>query len=203
MLFNNRFILASSSRSRYNILTNLGLSFERIIPQCDEEKLKEKLIKKEISPDKICLELARCKSKSISKFKKNKLVVGSDTIIKHNGNLLSKALNKKDAIKKILSMSGKSHDIYSSVSVYYNSKEIWNETQKTLVKIRKLSTKDVEKYILKAGKEILKSVGCYQLEKLGPNIIENIKGDFFNVMGFPLFPFLNFLKKYKNNNKVK
>lgn len=203
MLFNNKFILASSSNSRYNILKNIGLSFEKISPLCDEEELKTKMIKKKISPAKISLELARLKSKSISQLKKNKLVVGSDTVIKHNGNLLNKASNTKDAMKKILSMSGKSHNIYSSVSVYYNNKEIWNKTQKTLIKIRNLNKKDVEKYISKAGKKILNSVGCYQLEKLGPNIIENIKGDFFNVMGFPLFPFLIFLKKHKIKNKQK
>ena len=78
----------------------------------------------------------------------------------------------------------------------YNGKEIWKSTQKTTVKMRKISEKDAELYIKEMGKQILNSVGCYRLEKEGPNIIENINGDFFNVMGFPLFPFLIFLKKF-------
>lgn len=80
-------------------------------------------------------------------------------------------------------------------------KEVWKSSQKTKVKIRKLTDKEVDEYLLKTGKQILSSVGCYQAESLGPNIIEDIKGDLFNVMGFPLFPFLNFLKNY-NSNKI-
>ena len=78
-----------------------------------------------------------------------------------------------------------------------DSKEVWNTTQKSSIKIRDLSEEEINYYLKKTGKKILFSVGCYQIESLGPNIIENIKGDFFNVMGFPLFPFLNFLKEYK------
>ena len=92
-------------------------------------------------------------------------------------------------------MAGKKHSIYSSASVFYNKKEVWNKTQKTTVKIRKLTEKEINLYLSSVGKKILSSVGCYHIEVGGANIIENIKGDFFNVMGFPLFPFLKFLKK--------
>ena len=201
MFFNNKFILASSSNSRYKLLKNNNLSFTKINPQCDEEALKKKMIKKKQRPQKISLELARLKSQSISKIKKNILVVGSDTIINFNGKILNKAKNIKEAKKKILLMSGKDHKIYSSSSVYYNNREVWNSTQETKIKIRKLNKKEIHQYLTKTGKQILNSVGCYQLESLGPNIIEDINGDFFNVMGFPLFPFLNFLKKHKVNKK--
>ena len=197
MLFNNKFILASSSNSRYKILKKNNLSFTRVNPKCDEGGLKKSMIKIKKNPQKISLDLARLKSQSISKIKKNILVVGSDTIIYFNGKILNKATNIKDAKKKILFMSGKIHKIYSSASVYYNNQEVWNNTQKTQIKIRKLNKKEINQYLSIARKQILSSVGCYQLESLGPNIIEDIKGDFFNVMGFPLFPFLKFLKKYK------
>lgn len=197
MFFNNKFILASSSNSRYKILKKNNLSFTRTKPQCDEEGLKKRMIKKKQRPQKISLELARLKSQSISKIKKNILVVGSDTIINFNGKILNKAKNIKEAKKKILLMSGKAHKIYSSASVYYNNQEVWNNTQETQVKIRKVNKKEIHQYLSKTGEQITSSVGCYQLESLGPNIIEGIRGDFFNVMGFPLFPFLNFLKKYK------
>jgi Nucleotide-binding protein implicated in inhibition of septum formation len=90
-------------------------------------------------------------------------------------------------------LSGKTHSIISSISIYYNSKLVWTHTEKTKVKIRKLSKTQITNYLKKCGPKILSSVGCYQVEKNGPRIIENIKGDFFNVMGFPLFPFLKFL----------
>jgi len=198
MFFNKKFILASSSLSRYKILKNNKLLFIKKKPFCNEEKLKKKLIKNSFTPQRISLELARLKSKSISKKKTNNLVVGCDTIICFNGTLLNKAKNLKEAKKKIIKLSGKTHDIYSSASVFFNNKEIWKSTQKSKVKIRNLSEKEVDKYLIKTKKQILNSVGCYQVEALGPNIIEETKGDFFNIMGFPLFPFLRFLKNYKD-----
>ena len=93
-------------------------------------------------------------------------------------------------------MSGKSHNIHSSVSVFYKKKEIWNSSQTTIVKFRRLTEEDVDVYLSCCGNKILSSVGCFQLEEMGPNIIENIKGDFFNVLGFPLFPFLNFIQHF-------
>ena len=195
MIF-TKFILASSSQSRYNLLKKNKLCFTRVKPICNENIIKKKLLEKKYSPKSISLELARIKAKSISLNKKNQLIVGSDTVISIGGLLLDKAKNIKDAKKKLLQLSNKKHAIYSSASVYFNKKEAWHNTQKTIVKIRKISQKEVDLYIKKTGKKILNSVGCYQLEKEGPNIIENIEGDFFNVMGFPLFPFLIFLKKF-------
>ena len=159
------------------------------------------LIKK-TTPKKISLELARSKAFSISKKIKNKAIVGSDTVIFINNKILNKAKNLKEAKNKIKLMAGNKHSIYSSASVFYNKKEIWNKTQKTTVKIRKLTDKEINIYLSNAGTQILSSVGCYQIEVGGANIIEGIQGDYFNVMGFPLFPFLNFLKKL-NIKKLK
>ncbi len=197
MLFNKSFVLASTSKSRYHMLKNVGLKFSKKKPTCNEEEKKRKLIKIKTTAKKISLELARLKAKSISDILKNKLVVGSDSIIQLGNKNLNKAKNKKEAERKIILLSGKKHFIYSSASVFFNGKEVWNSTQKTIVKIRKINQKEVKRYVLKEGKDILGSVGCYQLEKSGPNIIEDISGDFFNVMGFPLFPFLKFLKNVK------
>ena len=197
MLFNNKFILASSSVSRYKMLKKNNLFFARVPPNCKEVFLKNKLKRKKTPIKNISLELSRLKAQSVSVFKKNILVVGSDTVISFRGNLLNKAKNINEAKKKIKLISGHTHFLYSSCSVFYNNKEIWKTTQKSKVKIRKLSDEEIDKYLKKVGQKILKSVGCYQAEEGGPNIIEEIKGDFFNVMGFPLFPFLNFIKEYK------
>ena len=198
MFFNSNFILASTSISRKKIFNNLKIPIKAINPICDEDSLKKQLLKKKYPPKKISLELARLKSKSISQINKKQLVVGSDTVIELNGKIINKAKNINDARLKIKKLSNKKHIIYSSASVFYNNKEVWHTTQKTTVTIRKLQKAEIDYYLLRAGKEILSSVGCYQLEFLGPNIIKQIQGDFFNVMGFPLFPFLNFLK---NNTK--
>ena len=201
MIFNNPFVLASSSNSRYKILKNNNLLFSTCKPKCNEDFYKKRLLLKKTPPRKISLELARVKSNSVSKKIKNKLILGSDTVISLNGVLINKAKNLKEAKKKIKKLSGKSHHIYSSASVFYNNKEVWSGTQKTKVKIRKLSNHEIDYYLLKTKRKIIYSVGCYEIESLGPNIIEEIKGDFFNVMGFPLFPFLSFLKKYSIKTK--
>ena len=201
MFSNTKFILASSSSSRFKILKKNKLSFVALKPICNEGLVKKKLIKEKIKISKICLTLARLKAKSISLLHEKNLIVGSDTIIDFMGAPLSKAKNLKEAKLKILQMSGKSHNIHSSVSVFYKKKEIWNSSQTTIVKFRSLTEGDVDVYLSCCGNKILSSVGCFQLEEMGPNIIENIKGDFFNVLGFPLFPFLNFIKKYKTEKK--
>ena len=196
MLFNKKFILASNSKSRFFILKNNKLNFRRISPNCDEETIKKKKIKEKISPKKISLCLAINKAASISKKHYNSLVIGSDTIIDLNNKIIEKAKNIKEAKKKLNKLSGKKHDIYSSAAAYYKNRLVWKTTQKTTVKVRNLNKKEINEYLKKADKNILLSVGCFQIEKDGPNIVENIKGDFFNVMGLPLFPFLNFLKKF-------
>ena len=194
MLFNKSFVLASTSKSRYHMLKNVGLKFSKK-PTCNEEEKKRKLIKIKTTAKKISLELARLKAKSISDILKNKLVVGSDSIIQLGNKNLNKAKNKKEAERKIILLSGKKHFIYSSASVFFNGKEVWNSTQKTIVKIRKINQKEVKRYVLKEGKDILGSVGCYQLEKSGPNIIEDISETFS--MLWASLSFLKFLKNVK------
>ena len=196
MFFNKKFILASTSKSRFLILKNNKLNFRRLPPTCDEEFIKKQKIKQKMSPKNISLCLAKSKAESIGKTHGDSLVVGSDTVIDLNKKILEKAKNIKSAKKKIFQLSGKKHNIYSSAAAYYKNKLVWKTTQKTTVKIRRLNRKEINEYLKKTDKSILLSVGCFQIEKEGPNIIENIKGDFFNVMGFPLFPFLLFLKKF-------
>ena len=149
-----------------------------------------------MSPKKISLCLAIKKAASISKKYYNSLVIGSDTIIDLNDKIVEKARNIEEAKKKLSKLSGKKHNIYSSAAAYYKNKLVWKTTQKTTIKVRKLNRKEINEYLKKTDESILLSVGCFQIEKEGPNIIESIKGDFFNVMGFPLFPFLLFLKKF-------
>ena len=86
--------------------------------------------------------------------------------------------------------------IFSSLVCVYREKVVWKTTQKSTIKVRKLTNKEIEQYLKKTKKSILSSVGCFQIEKEGPNIIEYMRGDFFNVMGLPLFPFLKFLKRF-------
>ena len=139
--------------------------------------------------------MAEAKALSVSKKNIKHLVVGSDTIIIFNNKIINKAKTIEEAKKKLRKMSGKKHQIISAASVCLNNNQIWSYQQTSTIHMTALNQKQINIYLKKTGKNILSSVGCYQLEKVGPQIIKSIKGDFFNVLGFPLFPFLNFLSK--------
>ena len=196
MFINTQFILASKSLSRKKLLKNNNLNFIQIKPTCNEKNYKKELLKKGKPPAQIATELSKLKARSVGKQRKNILVVGSDTTISFEGRLVEKAKTMIEAKKKIKMFSGKKHTITSAASAYYNNRLVWSNIDKTTVKLRKINNKEIDIYLKKTGNQILNCVGCYQVEKSGPNIIENIKGDFFNVMGFPLFSFLFFLKKF-------
>ena len=194
MLLNKTFILASNSSSRHRLLNNAGLRFSQTNPVCDEDFIKKEIIKKKTKPTSLPKILAKEKALSVSKTKQNKLVVGADTIIFFKDKIINKASNISEAKKKLKKLSGKNHQIISCVSICFNNKEIWSKQQTSTITMKKLSNKQIDDYLKCVGEDILLSVGCYEAEKLGPQIIESIKGDFFNVLGFPLFPFLSFLK---------
>ena len=198
MFINKKFILASSSKSRFKILKQNKLNFKQIKPRCDEEKIKQQLLKNKKSPISVVKKLAREKTVSVSINNPKEVTVGCDTIILLNKKMIQKAKNLNEAEKKILKMSGKKHKIISAISVYKNKTRLWEHVEITTIEVRKLTIKEIRKYLSFCGRGVLSSVGCYQIEKNGPTIIKNINGDFFNVMGFPLFPFLNFLKNNKN-----
>jgi len=195
MLLNKPFILASNSISRYRLLNNAGLSFIKKSPLCDEDQIKNQLIKKLSNKKKLPKLLAKEKALSVSFKNPEYLVVGSDTIIIFNNKIINKANTLEEAKKKLYKLSGKKHQIISGVSVCYKNKQLWSSQQSSTIELKKLNQQQINNYLKKAGKDILTSVGCYQAEKLGPHIIKSINGDFFNVLGFPLFPFLSFLSK--------
>jgi len=195
MFLNKPFILASNSASRYRLLKNAGLNFTKTKPLCDENKIKKILIKKKTNLKNYPKLLAREKALSVSSKKPNQLVVGSDTVIVFKNKLINKAESLKEARKKLQKLSSNKHQIISAVSVCFKNKQIWSSQQSSTIFIKDLSENQIDNYLKTSGFEILSSVGCYQAEKLGPQIIKSIKGDFFNVLGFPLFPFLSFLSK--------
>ena len=194
MSINNFFILASGSKSRILILKNLGLNFSIKKHKIDEKLYKKSFTTLKYSPKKISLQLAKNKAKNIKT--NNTLVIGSDTVINFNGNIIEKAKTLLGAKKKIKKLSGKTHTIISSAAAYFNNQLVWCCSQEAKVKLRKLNDQEIKEYLKSCKPDILNCVGCYQVEKNGAIIIERIEGDFFTVMGFPLFPFLFFLKKF-------
>ena len=193
MLINRKFILASNSLSRYRLLKNAGLNFVKTKPLCNEENIKKKLIINNTKQTSFAKILAKEKALSVSQKKPKELVVGSDTIIIFKNEIINKAKNMNEAKIKLKKLSGNKHKIISGISVCYMKKQIWSKQQASTVTMKKLTDKQIDDYLKHVGKDILLSVGCFQAEKLGPQIISSIKGDFFNVLGFPLFPFMVYL----------
>ena len=191
MLTHKKYVLASSSKSRYKILKNTGFNFIQVNPTCNEEKIKKEINKKNI-PSIVAKKLSYEKARSISKTDKyfDHYVIGCDTLIYINNKIFNKAKNIKEAKMKIKNLSGKKHKIVSGVTICKNGKKLWECTQTSQVTMRKLTHAQIEKYLKKTGKQVLNSVGCYQIESFGPHIVENISGDLFNVMGLPLFKLL-------------
>ena len=190
-----RIILASQSTSRKKIFKSTGLNFVSKKPNISEEKEKTKIKRKTKNARLISKKLAQLKALSISKAYKKNVVVGSDTMIVCNKKIIDKVKNIKEAKAKLTFLSGKKHQIYTSVCVCFNTKIIWQHTERTTVHIRNLNERDISDYLKKCKKDILKSVGCYQAEGMGPNIFSKIEGDFYNVMGFPIIHFLKFIRK--------
>ena len=192
MVVHKKYILASSSRSRYRILKNSGFIFKQVNPTCSEENIKKQILKLTKKPSLVAKKLSYEKAMSISKKQKysNHYVIGCDTLIYLNNKIFDKAQNIEQAKKKLKQLSGKKHSIVSGLTLCRNGNQIFQLSSTTNVKIRKLTTAEISKYLKTTGKQILNSVGCYQVESFGPKIIEDIKGDFFNVMGLPLFKLL-------------
>ena len=199
MITHSIYVLASTSKSRYTILKNAGFNFKQVKPACDEEKLKKKLKLKKNNPSYIAKKLSYEKAKSISETKThyNNYVIGCDTLIYMNGKIFDKAKNINEAHEKIKALSGRKHKIVSGLTVCKKGQKVWGCSSTTIVKIRKINSLQINNYLQKTGKQILMSVGCYQVESLGPQIIEDIRGDFFNVMGLPLFKLLKFISTNK------
>ena len=198
MTIHKSYILASSSKSRENILKKVGFNFKKINPSCNEEDIKKK-IKKNNKPSIIAKKLSFEKARSISHTQKYfyDFVIGCDTLIYLNKKIFHKANSLKEAHNKIKTLSGKTHKIVTGITICRKGTKVWQSSSTTSVKIRKLSSLQINKYLKRAGTQVFNSVGCYQIESLGPNIIEEIKGDFFNVMGLPLFKLLK--PVYKTN----
>lgn len=199
MLEKIKILLASTSQSRKKILKRAGINFYSKKHNINESTIKEKFKNKKYKTKNITKELAKLKCQSV-RGDHNTIVVGCDTMVDLNGVFFDKPKNLKNAKKILKKLSGKRHHIYTSIYASKNNKKIWSHTEKTAVFIRKLREKEIRYYLKKAGKGVLSSAGCYQAENMGPYIFSKIKGDFYNVLGFPIMPFLLFINK---NNKVK
>ena len=178
-------ILASKSKVRKKILDQNNILNCVEPSHIDEDIVKESLIKEKASPKEISKNLAELKANKISQ-NNNKMVLGADSIIDLDGEIISKPVSRKEAFKILKKLNGKKHYLISSVCISKNGSMIWNYTDKAILTMKKMSDHELKEYLSKISDEALYSYNVYQIEGEGKNLFSNIKGDKDTIMGLPV-----------------
>jgi septum formation protein len=193
----NRIILASKSKVRKEILEKHKIHCEVKPSNVDENIVKKTLIKESASPEIISKNLAELKANKVSLNQENRMVIGADSVIDLDGELISKPENREEALKILRKLNGKKHHLISSVCISKNGFMIWNYTDKAELTMKNFSEEDLKLYLSKISDEALYAYNVYQIEGEGRNLFSNIVGDEDTIMGLPVFKIKEYLKNYK------
>jgi septum formation protein len=182
----NKIILASKSKVRKEILDKNNI--ENIVEpsNVDEDIVKISLLKEQASPEIISKNLAELKANKVSMKKTDEIVLGADSVIDLDGELISKPENREEAMNILKKLNGKSHFLISSVCVSKNGSMIWNYTDKAMLTMKKFSDDQLENYLSKIPDKILYAYNVYQIEGEGRKLFQSIKGDEDTIMGLPI-----------------
>ena len=186
-------ILASSSPSRRQLLSNAGLTFEVEPPGVDEEEAKRSLLSGRTAPQGIAEKLAEMKAMRISAKHPEALVVGGDSTLACQGRLFDKPPSMEAARKQLLALRGQTHELFSCVVVARGGTRLWHWNERARLTMRQFNEAFLDAYLARAGDAVLSSVGAYQLEGLGAHLFTRVDGDYFTILGLPLLPLLSFL----------
>jgi septum formation protein len=192
----NKIILASKSKVRKEILNKHKILCEVKPSNVDQDVVKQTLIKELASPEIISKNLAELKANKISLNERDRLVLGADSVIDLNGELISKPESREGALEILKKLNGNKHNLISSVCISRNGSMIWNYTDKAELTMKKLSEQDLKAYLSKISDETLYAYNVYQIEGEGRNLFLNINGDEDTIMGLPVFKIKEYLKNY-------
>jgi len=190
-------ILASKSKVRKEILDKNDIPTKVEPSNIDEDAVKTSLIKENASPEIISKNLAELKANKVSQNDNVNLVLGADSVIDLNGELISKPENREEALSILKKLNGKKHDLVSSVCISKNGSMIWNHTDKATLTMKKFSDEKLEDYLRKISDEALYAYNVYQIEGEGKNLFSNIDGDLNTIMGLPIRKIKEYLKNYE------
>jgi len=192
-----KIILASKSGVRKTILNQNGISCEVIPANIDEELIKKSLLKEKATPEIISKNLAELKANKISNKKNNELVLGADSVIDLNGELISKPINREGALSILKKLNGQKHQLISSVCISRNGSMIWNFTDASALTMKKLNLDEIKSYLAKIKDKELFAYGVYQIEADGRSLFSKIEGDKDTIMGLPIKQVKEYLKNIK------
>ena len=191
----NKIILASQSEVRKKILNSNKIECEVMPANIDEEQIKESMLKEKASPKIISKNLAELKANKISMKNKNNLVLGADSVIDLNGELISKPTNREEALVILNKLNGKKHQLISSVCISKNGAMIWNSTDASTLTMKQLNSDEIKSYLEKIKDRELYAYGVYQIEAEGRSLFSKIEGDEDTVMGLPVKKIKEYLNK--------
>ena len=192
-----KIILASKSKVRKEILDQNDIIVQVEPSNVDEEVIKISLLKEKTSPENISKNLAELKANKISQRKIGFLVLGADSVIDLNGELISKPKNREEAKNILHKLNGKKHNLISSVCISKNGSMIWNYTDKAELTMKNMTNEDIKDYLSKISDEALYAYNVYQIEGEGRKLFSSIEGDENTIMGLPIKKIKEYLKNYK------
>ena len=190
-------ILASKSKVRKKILDKNSILNKVVASNVDEDSIKESLLKEKATPEMISKNLAELKANKVSTNNNDILVLGADSVIDLNGELISKPRNRENAFMILKKLNGRTHNLISSVCISKNGSMIWNHTEKASLMMKNFSDNELNKYLLKIPDEALYAYNVYQIEGEGKNLFSKIEGDENTIMGLPIKKIKEYLGNYK------
>ena len=192
-----KIILASQSKVRKKILDDHNILNEVKPSNIDEDIVKLSLQKEKASPELISKNLAELKANKVSEKFSDNLILGADSVIDLNGELISKPGNREEALEILKKLNGKQHHLISSVCISKNGTMIWNHTDKAILTMKKMKEDELKSYLAKISDETLYAYNVYQIESEGRNLFTNIEGNENTIMGLPVEKIKKYLANYK------
>ena len=193
----SKVILASKSKVRKEILDKYNVLNSIEVSNVDEEIIKESLLKEKASPEIISKNLAELKANKVSLKNPGNLVLGADSVIDLNGELISKPKNRDDALIILKKLNGRTHCLISSACISNNGSMIWNHTDKAKLTMKNMSNSELEIYLSKITDDNLYAYNVYQIEGEGKHLFSEIDGDKDTIMGLPIKKIKEYLNSYK------
>ena len=190
-------ILASKSKVRKKILDENEIECKVFPSNIDEESVKKSLLRENASPEMISKNLAELKANKISLKLNDQIVLGADSVIDINKELISKPKDREEALKILKKLNGKTHYLISSVCISKNGSMIWNYTDKAALTMKDLSDKELREYLSKITDEALYAYNVYQIEGEGRSLFSKIHGDEDTIMGLPVKKIKDYLRNFK------
>ena len=193
----NRIILASKSRVRKKILEDNKIECLVQYSNINEDIVKESLLKKKKSPEIISKRLAELKANKVSQNKNQDLVLGADSVIDLDGEIISKPNNRDEALQILGKLNGKTHYLISSVCISRNGSMVWNYTDRASLTMKHMNEEQLKTYLEKVSDEALYAYNVYQIEGEGRSLFSKIEGDENTIMGLPINKIKEYLENYK------